>query len=219
MENFTEKYNLKIFCDQFGQRVVQNYFDASEHRLISIFEKEMLKIRGSKDFYTMIELGSNQAYYSCLFKAILGKSNTKNIMVEPLDHYMQRGKYHFNINSYDGIFLDYCIGDQWGENGELFLGRLPTNTFNKVSKTLEQIMEEVNIQFLDVLHSDIDGSEHIMLTSSKNIFKNKMINSIFLLTHGADLNNRCKTFLLECGYNLIHEADNIGGDGLLVFEK
>lgn len=222
-QNLTEKYGFLVAYDQFGHNVASNFYDVSELPMILEFEKAALDIKNSKDApYTMIELGSNQAYYSCLFKAILGNGNAKTVMVEPVDYGMARGKHHFHINGYDGIFLEYSVGPFWGENGRHFEGRLPQNSFNKESRTLEQIMNECEINDLDLLHCDIDESEWIMLDGSKSVFKDKKVNYIFLLTHpttSENLHQKCKEFLLDCGYSLIGEMWEIGSDNLLLFKR
>ena len=222
-ENLTEKYGFRIQFDQFGHHVDSNFYDHSELPMILEFEKAVLDIQNSKTApYTMIELGSNQAYYSCLFKAILGNQNAKNILVEPVDYGMERGKKHFEMNGFDGVFLDYSIGPYWGENGRHFEGRLPQNSFNKESRTLEQIMQECSVEDLDLLHCDIDESEWIMLDTSKDVFIGKKVNYIFLLTHptsSENLHERCKEFLNSCGYNLVAEMYDIGSDDLLLFKR
>ena len=54
-------------------QVDDNFYDASEEIVISHFEQNCIDLqKQNKKEYSMIELGSNQAYYSCLFKAILG---------------------------------------------------------------------------------------------------------------------------------------------------
>lgn len=224
IENLTEKYGLVMFYDQFGRHVPSNFYDGGELPMLTQFEKAALDLKNTKSgLYTMIELGSNQAYYSCLFKGILGNANTKNILVEPVDYGMLRGKCHFRMNGFDGIFLDYSVGPFWGELGRHFPGRLPQNSFNKESRTLEQIMKECQIDDLDLLHCDIDESEWIMLDTSRSVFVDKKVNYIFLLTHPTssdNLHHRCKTFLLNCGYNLIAEnTENVGGDHMLIFKR
>jgi hypothetical protein len=224
IENPTEKYGLIMIYDQFGQHVPPNFYDGGEMPMITQFEKAVLDIRDSKVApYTMIELGSNQAYYSCLFKAILGNENAKSILVEPVDYGMERGKKHFKINGFDGVFLEYSIGPYWGEQGRHFPGRLPHNSFNKESRTVEQIMQECSIDDLDILHCDIDESEWIMLDTSRDVFLGKKINYIFLLTHPTssdNLHHKCKSFLLNCGYILIAEnTENVGGDYMLIFKR
>lgn len=229
--NINEKYNLKIRYDQFGNVVPHNFYDVSEEKLILEFEKNVLELKNqNKSKYTMIELGSNQAYYSCLFKKILYPKETCNIMIEPVKYAMQRGKENFELNGLSGNFINKFIGsDTWGLEGNLFSGRLPTNSFEVDQITLEQVMNEYKISFIDVLHCDIDQSELSMLEGNKKIFENKLIEFIYILTHQCDLvpknylHDSCKNFLLNCGYTLTYEVytddDRIGNDGLIILRR
>ena len=193
----TEKYGFKMFLDQFGVPVVENYYDTSELLLIEAFEKYVLDLKNkSKDLYTMIELGSNQAYYSMLFKSILKNKDTVTIMVEPTDEYMVRGKFHFSINNYDGIFINKCIGKTW-------------------------VAHNYNIEKLDVLHSDIDGAELTMLEGAAESLKNKKIEYAFILTHYLGLHEACLKFISQFDYDVLldHREDNIGADRLIIIKS
>ena len=229
--NINEKYNLKIRYDQFGNLVPDNFYDVSEEKLILEFEKNVLELKNlNKSNYTMIELGSNQAYYSCLFKKILHATETCNIMIEPVEYAMQRGKANFQLNGLTGNFINKFIGsDTWGLDGNLFFGRLPTNSFEVDQVTLQQVMDEYKISFIDVLHCDIDQTELSMLEGNKTIFENNLIEFIYILTHQTHLkpknylHENCKNFLNNVGYKLTQEVytdvDTVGGDGLLIFRK
>ena len=226
-----EKYNLKIIYDQFGNIVPRNFHDVSEEKLILEFEKNVLELKNlNKSNYTMIELGSNQAYYSCLFKKILHPKETCNIMIEPVEYAMQRGKANFQLNGLTGNFINKFIGsDTWGLDGNLFSGRLQTNSFEVDQVTLQQVMDEYKISFIDVLHCDIDQSELSMIEGNKKIFEKNLIEFIYILTHQTQLkpknylHENCKNFLNNVGYKLTQEVytdvDTVGGDGLLIFRK
>lgn len=109
--NLTTKYNIKMIWDQFGHRVSQDFCDFSEVELLTSFEECINIIQTSqKNTYTMIELGSNWAYYSCVFKAAFGNINSKCFMVEPLIENMNRGKEHFAANNFDGVFINKLVG-------------------------------------------------------------------------------------------------------------
>ena len=104
-QTITDKYGFIVKYNQFGREVDKNYFDKDEIILINNFENIVLELKNKNlDAYSMIELGSNQAYYSLLFKSILKNKNVKSIMVEPYEPYLVRGIEHFEINNYSGIF-------------------------------------------------------------------------------------------------------------------
>jgi hypothetical protein len=64
------------------------------------------------------------------------------------------------------------------------------------------------------------GVDPTFLIQKEGTFKNKFVKHIFLGTHSEKLHNRCKDFLIECGYKLKFEEKNmiIGYDSLLIFE-
>jgi hypothetical protein len=209
----TEKYGFKMFLDQFGAIVPENFYDPSEILLIEVFEKYVLDLKNkNKNLYTMVELGSNQAYYSMLFKSILKDYETRTIMVEPTDEYIERGKYHFSINKYDGIFINKCIGKKWIAHNY---------DFQKEETSVDQLIEDYNIEKLDVLHCDIDGAEFTMLEGAVESLKNKKIEYAFILTHYLGLHEECLKFVTQFDYDVLldHRDDNIGADRLIIIKS
>lgn len=198
---------------QSGDPVSVDYMDESEYPCISVFEKACLDIKNKKSkTLSMVELGSDHAYYSMLFQSIVGKERAKNIMVEPTDLHMERGKKHFFHNNMDGIFDNRCIGNHWIDD-RWHHGKISTN--------IDAIMSDYEIQELDILHSDIDGNETVLIDTQLSAFSEKKINYIFLLTHSNKKHIYCKNKFIDWGYNLIFEETNsvIGHDSLLIFKK
>lgn len=232
----TSKYGLKIKENQFGHSVAEDYIDGDEMICINKFEEICIKLKSElKEKYTMIELGSNQAYYSLLFRAIIDgvghNEKCVNILLEPTPENMERGKSHFIQNGFEGIYENAGIGHYWCWDVRWHDKTLP-------SYTIDQLMAKNGLDELDILHSDIDGNEIRLLETSTDVFKQKKIRYIFLSTHGIwtekqetyisdiikigeDRHVVCKDFLLNCGYNLILESPHqtVGGDGLLIFNK
>lgn len=210
--NFTKKYNFKVSIDQFGKSVPSDWFDASEIIMIEAFEKACLSLP-SKNHYTMIELGANQAYYSLLFKSILGKHKTTNIMVEPYEPYIDRAKKEFELNNYFGIHIQKGIG----ENCKI-LG----HKFHKPTVTVDELLQEYNIEELDCLQADIDGAEFLMLEGAHLSLKTQKINYIFVATHfGVEKHEEFKTKMEQYNYNLILDEPNkiVGADSLLIYKR
>jgi FkbM family methyltransferase len=221
------KYDFKVKYDQFGNRVHATYVDTSELILVDIFEKLSKDLLDTEQqHYNMVELGSNQAYYSLLFKSMCKKHNKRSqvICVEPNDRHMLRGKEHFHMNNLHAYFCDYIIGDYELIKKDLDASNLPGGSeFLLVTKkeilTLSQLLEIYNISELDILHMDVDHSERAILASSEHLFKNKKIKKIFISTHRPDLHKYCFDFLKECGYKLELQITKmiVGYDSLLVF--
>jgi len=221
------KYDFKVKYDQFGNFVHSTYVDTTELILVDIFEKISKDLLYSEQqHFNMVELGSNQAYYSLLFKSMCKKHNKRSqvVCVEPNDRHMKRGKEHFLINKLHASFCDYIVGDYELIKKDLDSSNLPGGSeFLLVTKkeilTLSQILSFHNISELDILHMDVDHSERAILASSEHLFKNKKIKKIFISTHRKDLHEYCYSFLKECGYKLELQITKmiVGYDSLLVF--
>jgi len=211
-QTITDKYDFIVKYNQFGREVDKNYFDKDEIILINNFENIVLELKNKNlDAYSMIELGSNQAYYSLLFKSILKNKNVKSIMVEPYEPYLVRGIEHFEINNYSGIFLNKSIGNEWVAHHTNFDGEVIS---------VDEIIEEYNLDELSVLHSDIDGSEIKMLHGCEQSFLNKKIKYAFILTHGLKTHLECLDIILKYDYNILldHREANVGHDSLIIIE-
>ena len=205
-----EKYKFKVSVDQGGYPLCEKCQEKSEMVLIDIFEKVCLALKEeNKDTYNMIELGSNQAFYSLSFKHILGKEKTFNIMIEPSPIAMKRGKDHFALNNCEGIFIPKLVGKKaYRIDGEF------------ESTLISEVIEDHKLETIDILHCDIDLAEYDMLIDNENIFENKNVKYIFLCTHTIELHNTCKNFLIQKGYSCILEDTSflVGGDSVLVFK-
>jgi hypothetical protein len=223
-----ERYNFKVSLDQFGRSVPQTYFDITELTLIKKFEDIVLNlVKTDKIQLTMVELGSNQAYYTLLFKAICKQENRYNLTlcVEPNPTHLRRTKIHLEMNEYLSHVVDVIVGDFDNIKKDLDESTLPGGSeFLLTNKrpiiSLEKLIQLFRLGELDILQCDVDHSEWSVIKSSEELFKNKQVKHIFLGTHSEKLHDRCKKFLLECGYKLKFEERNmvIGYDSLLIFE-
>jgi hypothetical protein len=214
MENqtITKKYGFEVKYNQHGVLVENDFFDKDELILIQKFEDIVLKLKDENiETYSMVELGSNQAYYSLLFKSILKDKNVKSIMVEPHEPYLFRGVENFNLNNFSGVFLNKSIGNKWVAHHTIF---------DVETISVDEIMEEHELNELSVLHSDIDGSEITMLHGCEQSLLNKKIKYAFILTHGLETHLDCLDIISKYDYNILldHRENNIGHDSLIIIE-
>lgn len=210
--SITKKYNFKVDVDQFGNDVDEDWFDETEIILIEKFEECVLSLPNKLN-YTMIELGSNQSYYSLLFKSILGSDKTKNIMVEPLENHIIRGENHFNLNNFKGVFINKGIGTKC---------QIHHTDFQKPTTSIDELVDEYEIDEIDCLQCDIDGSEHLMIEGAINSLKTKKINYMFIATHfDISYHQKIIDLMNEYDYNLIYNEPNknIGSDSLLIYKR
>jgi hypothetical protein len=227
------KYNFKVSVNQFGEHVSADFIDSGEIFLIDEFEKILIDIKSqNKSKYNMLEVGSNQCFYSLMFKSILGNDITNNFMIEPLMVNYYRGIEQFQINNYQGFFINKSIGSKnlgFGAGSDLSTSQI----------TIDSFINEYNIDDLDILHCDIDGSEVLMLESSLNSLSSKKINYLIILTHSwsashpaakddikqnynlKDLHENCLNILNKFNYNIIFENQEpmVGGDGIIISKR
>lgn len=208
--NRSQKYDIKNICDQFGNSVPEYYEDPNETLAIDEVERIALLNEKTKN-PVMIECGSDHAYYSMLWKKIL--PNSTNVLIEPFDKHMELGKAHFSLNKLDGIFLLRTVGKKWaGAKG------VASEFEQKDPITFLEIMRENNLTCVHLLHCDIDGCEIDMLKCNEDVFKNKLIHNIVVMTHGILLHKEAREIILNHGYTITkdHPDQNIGWDGMIV---
>jgi hypothetical protein len=133
--------------------------------------------------------------------------NPVNIMVEPDPHKMNFGKLNFIRNGLRGVF-DLGFIDQH------------TNLTSSIpSYSVDYLMNKHRIEYLHILHSDIQGYEFKMLHGATESFKNNKIGYVFISTHSNELHDQCRAFLTDQAFEIICSAnldETYSWDGLLV---
>ncbi len=170
---------------------------------------------------TMIELGGYWSYYSLWF--LQGAPLRRAVVVEPDPAHMAVGQRNAALNNLTPIFRHGFAGAvsqqsqsfQTEESGIMSLPCL----------TVLQLMQEHGIEYLDVLHLDIQGAELDVLTSCTDLFLSGRVGWVFVSTHAFQISGdplthqRCLAILQECGAKIeadheVHES--YSGDGLIV---
>jgi hypothetical protein len=165
--------------------------------------QEVLKLIRPKS--TMIELGSFWAFYSMWFASRI--ANSRCFMVEPDPHKMNFGKLNFKLNNLRGCFELGFISDKTD---------LSTSIPNL---SVDFLLQKHNIDFLDMLHSDIQGYEAKMLLGAEQALSKKKIGFVFISTHSNELHSECEGMLRSYGYDILCSAnldESYAWDGLIV---
>ena len=153
----------------------------------------------------MIELGAYWSFYSLWFKKVCYQG--KNYMIEPEKKNIEYGKQNFIINNQKGFFLNAYVSDK-------------TEVINNNQYIcVDDFIENYNIDYLHILHADIQGYELNMLKGAKRAIKNNKIAYIFISTHGSEIHKLCEAFLKKYNYKILCEANPIESfsyDGLIV---
>src|SRR5260221_1037589 len=152
----------------------------------------------------MLELGAFWGFYSMTFqqKVIQGKS----FAIEPDRHALLSGKNNFKLNRLTGKFFNYFISDSISD------GNVPTIT-------VTEFLQRNKIEYLNILHSDIQGFELKMLAGADAYLKTGKIGYVFISTHSNELHQSCKSLLMQWGYVILCDADlneTYSWDGLIV---
>lgn len=152
---------------------------------------------------TMLELGCYWGFYSMWFASKVKKS--RNILIDNTDG-IARAKANFAMNGLNAQFLTGYIGKD--------------NPSSDIPVTnVDRICKEQGVEFIDMLHSDIQGFELEMLQTMPEMFSKMAVGFVFISTHSNDLHYACIEFLKEKGFHILCHADiddTFSEDGLIV---
>lgn len=171
-----------------------------------VFNQVLNSISQKKGKKTMLELGAYWSFYSMWF---LKKFPTANcFMVEPERKNLFYGKRNFELNKMNGTFIHAGIDEN--------------SSFINNTISVDKICEKNKIEFLDILHSDIQGFEYKMLHGSERMLTENRIGYAFISTHSNSLHQECYD-LLKNKYNfkLVASAnldESFSTDGVLVMK-
>jgi FkbM family methyltransferase len=184
---------------------------------------------------TMIELGANWAFYSMWFAKDI--PNAKCHCIEADVGALELGIKHFELNGLKATFTNGQFGrpdlKPWSTDivgryirttpdGHIWWRRTapkPGLHRNIPLLTVDQFVHDNEIDFVDLLHSDIQNQEFLMLQGAEKTFSESKVGFIFISTHSDEVHQSCKSWLDDKGYVVIAEhsmQDSFSGDGLLV---
>jgi hypothetical protein len=180
-----------------------------------IFLKCLPHIKTKKKI--MIEIGSNDCHYSIIFNDFF-KNDSTNICIEACEKVFQLGVQ----NSNNRFYFEYAtVGDVDYQYLEKYKDQLGEISKNKV--TISEVMDKYDVEYVNILHMDIQGSEKSLVPEIKKLF-NK-IQFLFISTHEDSIfgptHNYIEVELLKNEYNIIFNNPKDGGfgDGLIVLEN
>jgi len=153
----------------------------------------------------MLELGAYWGFYS--LSLLNRKPKAKCILVEPDKKNLIAGKVNFRINRRKGIFVNAYAG----EKIDSFPESVP-------ALQVDEYLEINSIKDLDILHSDIQGGEAVMLRSASSTLKNKRVRFIFISTHWDEIHDECRQLIEDYDYEIrydISPSSSYSYDGLI----
>jgi len=153
---------------------------------------------------TMIEMGAFWSFYSMWFQQAI--KNANNYMIESDAFNLGHGKRNFRLNKMKGIFQ------------HAFIGKSSINSRPVSTICIDDFVEQNNISFVDMLHSDIQGYEYDMLLGAEGTFQKKKVGYVFISTHSNEIHYKCLDFLNNRNFIIIASADidqTYSEDGLI----
>lgn len=151
----------------------------------------------------MLEVGAYWSFYSMWFAQQV--KGARNYMLDNKDG-VRRGKENFSLNGLQGTFETAYVGEGKDIDGVPLI-------------TIDAFAVKHRLDFIDLLHADIQGHELSMLQTMPNLIKGMKIGYLFISTHTVELHQQCIAFLKSNGYTIVCEADfehTFSPDGVLV---
>ncbi len=159
----------------------------------------------------MIELGSYWGYYSLWFAKEI--TEAKNYLIEPDPERLDLGRKNFALNNFSASFFHGYLGTCGPDAGNYQTAR---------QILIDSFLEENNIDHVNILHSDIQGSEYEMLESAIHSIELGKIDYFFISTHSEKIHSDCINFLRTRRYEIIAEHSpqaSYSVDGLVVARR
>lgn len=159
----------------------------------------------------MIELGSYWGYYSIWFAK--EKKEHLNYLIEPDPERLDIGKRNFALNNLSASFFHGYIGTCGVDAG---------NYHDALQIHIDSFIEENNIDHVNILHSDIQGSECEMLQTAIKSIELGKIDYFFISTHSEKIHSDCIKFLKAYNYEIIAEhspQESYSVDGLVAARR
>ncbi|MBX9703197.1 MAG: FkbM family methyltransferase, partial [Silvanigrellaceae bacterium] len=163
---------------------------------------------------TMLELGSYWGYYSLWFKKEI--PDAKTYLIEPDDKNLQIGKEHFLCNHYEGDFTHAMIGSSSIEEAPFTNWDYEISNIKQVC--IDDFVEEKQIPFIHILHSDIQGAEVDMLKGCQKLIREKRVGYFFVSTHRGT-HEPCLRAFENSEYEILlsfTREESFSADGLII---
>ncbi len=156
-----------------------------------------------RDDCTMLELGAYWGFYS--LSLLQQRPKARCFLVEPEKVNLLSGELNFRLNGRTGFFTQASVD------------RAPQTEPRTIS--VDSFCSDHGIDRLDILHSDIQGHELLMLEGASRMLSGGKVDYVFISTHSNSLHADCIKSLESAGYVVLAQADlneTFSHDGLIV---
>jgi len=167
-----------------------------------VFQEVLKKMKKNA---TMLELGAFWSFYSMWFNSEV--QGAKNFMIEPDKFNMGFGIRNFKLNNMKGSFTN------------AFISSNTRNETTPMTICIDDFVNIHNINYVDILHSDIQGFELEMLKGACKLIEQDKIGYFFISTHSNKIHYDCLNFLKNKNFIILTDIDldkTFAIDGLIV---
>jgi FkbM family methyltransferase len=174
------------------------------------------------DRATMLELGSNWAYYSLWFAYVV--RHPRLLMVEPDAANLDTGRRNFTLNGRTGEFLRASVG-RTSTPPKPFVTETDPNPQLLPEVCVDDLLRRYDVPKLDLLFADIQGAELAMLQGAERSLAAGKVRFLFVSTHHhcisgtPAIHHTCLEFVRKHGGHVLVEhgvVESYSGDGLIV---
>jgi len=152
----------------------------------------------------MIECGAYWGFYSMWF--VRDVPQARVWLIEPEPSNLESGRKNFTANNLEGYFI-HAFVERHSANGS------PPHV------CIDDFLASQHIKHLTILHADIQGMELEMLQGATQTLSQKLVDYIFISTHGDEVHAACVAFLRTHDYATpvsLLPAESYSFDGLIV---
>lgn len=203
-------------------RIIKTLNGHHEPQEEMVFYEVIKRIKNKKA--SMIELGSFWAYYSLWFNKSI--QSPLNICCEPDPNNITIGRNNAAINHAENIhFLQGAAGSTDGRSTTVVMDSNSSKKVEVPIRTVDSLCREYKINYLDILHMDIQGFELSALEGAIETIESNKVRFVFISTHHyffsgkANTHQECLHFLKQHGAHIVSShtvAESFSGDGLIV---
>lgn len=153
------------------------------------------------------DLGGHVGFYTLLASTLVGNTG-QVISFEPLPNNLKYLKKHLDINNISNVkVIEATVSDRnefayFERHHSSFQGHLGSQgTLQVRTVSLDKLIFEENLPIPQCLKIDVEGAEVKVLQGARQLLSQSHP-TIFLATHGDNLQKECCHFLTDLGYQL-----------------
>jgi FkbM family methyltransferase len=202
------------------ERIIKNLRGHHEPQEEKVFFEILKRVRSNAN---MIEHGSFWAFYSMWF--MKDNKNRSSFCFEPSPENLSVGQRNALANNIKLSFKQAASGSECSKTTFI-----PENSQNDKPVEVDIIpvdktMDDEELDYLDILHLDVQGAELDSLLGAQKTIKNGKLRFLVLSTHHHTItgdpltHKRCLEFIGQHGGNIVAEhtiPESFSGDGLIV---